>query len=257
MLANKDPFIKRYNILEELCAEKYPQLVVGNPKNAIIHFAETSGIVSKKDQRLLKAIVAVRNTIHDSRNLFNVNTACLQFMDGVITALKTGATGRINTELENLKRSNVNKMLDMMKHLQTKIYIISSEEQRTVKAKLTGYIESEKRASSEERAKSFYDDFYSYFNNLHNLPALKKARSEHRERSLEKKKQSILSKIQHFYNQALVGAEDASLFSRGKIKKKLKQIFDGYQTRVVSCNDFDDLDDLLDNAEMDLDVDYT
>ena len=134
--------------------------------------------------------------------------------------------------------------------------MISVVEQSKIKAKLMDYIECEKRASSIERAKKFYFDFCGYYNNIHNLPEMKEARAEHRERSLEKKRQSVLSQIQHFYNQALADVEDEPFFSRGKFKKKLKQIFEGYRTRVLSCDDFDDLDDLLDNAEIDLDPDY-
>lgn len=66
----------------------------------------------------------------------------------------------------------------------------------------------------------------------------------------------LLFCIQHFYNQALAEVEDEPFFSRGKLKKKLKQIFEGYRTRVLSCDDFDDLDDLLDNSEVDLEIDY-
>lgn len=252
MLANKDPFINKYNMLEELCGQKYPQPQGGKPKNAIIYFAESSGIVSKKDQKLLKAIVAVRNTIHDTRNLFNVNTACLQFMDGVIAALKTGTTEQIDAELENVKKSNVNRMLETMKYLQAKIHIISAEEQKKVKAKLTGYIESEKRASSEERAKSFYAEFYSYFNNLHNLPEIRKAKAQRREKSLEKKREEVLSVAHDCYLQALAKIRVDFL---GVKKKELKHKFLGLKERILACNDFDDLDDLIDEAEERFDID--
>lgn len=256
MKANNDPFIKRYNILEELCKQKYPA-AQDEKWNAIKYFADRSGLVSDVDKRVLKTIVSIRNTIHDSRDLFSVNNACLKFMDGMINALRVGITYQIDTELENLRVSNLNKMEVMLKGVHSKIYMISIEEQREIKKKLNEYIQSEKRASSKERAKKFYLDFCAYFNNLHNLSQIKEARTEQREKALERKKKEVLSEIQHLYNQALVEIEaECSFFQKGKAKKKLELIFKGYKDRIFSCNDFDALDDLVDDAEVDFDGDY-
>ena len=251
MQANKDPFIKKFNILDDLCKRRYPECPKGF--SAIKKFAET---LQGADKDTLKSIILLRNTIHDQRNLVSINSDCLKFMDGLIKGLQSNTKGPIDADLENLRSNNLQKMSEMLKHLSSKTHMISVVEQSKIKAKLMDYIECEKRASSIERAKKFYFDFCAYYNNIHNLSAVKEARAEHRERSIERKRQSVLSQIQHFYNQALVAVEDEPFFSRGKLKKKLKQIFEGYRTRVLSCYDFDDLDDLLDNAEIDLDPDY-
>lgn len=243
MKANNDPFIRKFNILDDLCKKRYP-----NCKNfdAIRKFANT---LPGADKETLLSIIHVRNTIHDQRNLVSVNPDCLKFIDGLIKGLQSKNSGPIDADMEYLKSKNLQKMSIMMQQLPSKTYMASREVQRNIKATLTGYLEKEKHATNIDKVKKHYFDFCGYYNNIHNLPEIKSARAVNRERSLEKKRQSVLLEIEHLYNQARAEIYDEPFLVRGNLKKKLKLIFESYKTRVLSCNDFDDLDEILDDAE--------
>ena len=248
MKANHDPFIKKFNTLDNLCKSKYPECK-GDNFSAMRKFADS---LNPSDKSTLKSIIHLRNTIHNERDLVSINPSCQKFLDGLINGLRSGTRGPIDSNLENLKKSNIDKMNGMMRGLQSKIHMVSFSEQQRIRGDLQRYIEQEKRVASVDKAKEFYFNFLNYYNSIRNMPSVKEARSAQISNALARKRQEALSELTYAYREAVSDMEEEySFLQRGKYRKKLDAVFSRYRERISTCNDFDILDDLPSDAESD------
>lgn len=247
MQANTDPFIKKFNILDGLCRKLYPST---KGYSSIRKFADT---LSPADRDTLMSIIKLRNTIHDKRNLVSIESDCLYFLNGLIRGLQNGIKGPIDADLENLKASNVAKMSRVLnENVSYKIGLVSPEKQEAIRNHLRGIIERERRATNKPAAFAAFSDFFAYYKNIGNLPEVREAKLKRRQENIERAKKRTVNSIKQLYAEALEEIEEASIFKRFSMKKKAKHVLESYLQKVKWINDYDELDDLVDEMESEL-----
>lgn len=263
MIANKDPFIKKFNELDALCREKRDKIIsVWKKRNSSkwnamsederfklgkgIRLMKTlMSLLPEKESEALHASIVVRNTIHDKRNLFVPTQECINFLDGIILELKNDNIGAIDFELAVLKKSNISQMKRMLDNIWQKVRPLQYEHQEPIKAKLNSYIVAEEGATEKEEAGYIFVQFKSYYNDIPYLPEVRKARQEVRDINLEKAKREMIRELDEEYSDAQEEIlEELHGFKRSSALKRLKEKYLRYKSQIESCIDYDELDDI-------------
>lgn len=271
MLANNDPFIKKFNELDAVC-KKHRDTILRVWKQRYVDkwqsYSEADKIrlgkgfrlikcvaelLPEQEETTMKAIITVRNTIHDIRNLFEPTKECLRFLDGIIIEINNGNIGAIDSELANVKKSNVAQMRKMLDSVGYKSKPLRYEEQAPIKAKINAFITQEERVNDVEKAKYVFAQCKNFFNDIPHLPEVCKAREAVRSRQLDKAKREARRELdEDYYDERQEILSELRGFKQRKALSLLNDKYEQYKEQIDSCVDFDELEDVY----IDLDVDF-
>ena len=263
MIANNDPFIRKFNELDDVCNKHIgPIMAAWKRKYAKIWETlseeekrkKTKGfgpirrvaeLLPEKEGKTLNIIINVRNTIHDIRNLFEPTKECIKFLDGIITEIKNGNISAIDSSLANEKKSNIQQMRSMIENVNYKARPLHYEEQEPIKAKIYSFINLEEKAKDVEEAKHIFNQCKNYFNDIPRLPEVRKARERINDIRLEKAKREVLRELDGDYYDALQEIkEELRGFKQHSAIKLLKEKYMRYKMQIESCIDYDELEDI-------------
>lgn len=263
MIANTDPFIRKFNELDFLCRKnretilsiwrrRYPEKWNASSEEERFKLGKgfklmkcLAELLPEMEEETLKVIINVRNTIHDVRNLFEPTKECIKFLDGIITEIQNGNISAIDSSLANVKKSNIQQMKSMIENVGYKAKPLQYEGVESIKQRLYCYMAREEEASTMEEAKDFFAQFKNFFNSIPRLPEVRKARERINDIRLEKAKREVLRELDEDYYDALQEIkEELRGFKQRSAEKLLKEKYARYKMQIESCIDEDELEDI-------------
>lgn len=239
-------FINKFNKLDQLCQQLYNKSKK-NGFDALKHFAQS--LEGNNKNTLLNLIKARNMLVHNDINIINIKKDALEFLQGLIDGINrkihNGYAHTIDSELENLRTSNLKKMSNTNQLIIKKYKFLSNSALNEISNDLKYYIDQERKANTLESIKNIYFQFQNCVDLIENRPYVKEARQLKKQTNFAKVKNEALQTIELLYCDVINETHVLNIILRNRAKLIKKSAIEA----INNCTTINQINNIIELYE--------